>query len=164
MTMKRTGILLISVIVVMILIVLIRYNRRNNIEMKQNENTLRILDYLTGDNVLTRGELITGYDESTGLKTFDSGYFQHEINHSLYEGYVSPVTDTDELLRQVDSLWRCMYGERIEEEKPYQLYYDSKNKIWLVTGTFSKEYTFGGVASALIENDTGRILAVWHGK
>lgn len=103
-------------------------------------------------------------NDSSDIKTFDVSEYQYYIDEfSSSEEDLGFVSDTKDLLKKVEVIWIKKYGERIKKEKPYHVSYDDKNGIWLVQGTLRSNMD-GGVANILIEDDTGRILAIWHDK
>ena len=73
------------------------------------------------------------------------------------------ISDSKDLLKKVEVIWIEQYGECIKNQKPYQVFYDEANGIWLVHGTL-RSNMMGGVANILVDNDTGKVLAVWHDK
>jgi hypothetical protein len=61
------------------------------------------------------------------------------------------------------AVWLPIYGkENIERQKPYVA--SLVNGVWVVEGTWSKDYTHGGVAIAEISKSNGKVLRVSHGK
>lgn len=100
----------------------------------------------------------------THIKTFDVSDYECEINDFPSEENLGSISDTRDLLKKVQAIWIKIYGQRIRRQKPYQISYDEKNGIWLVEGTFHSTRKFGGVAKILVDNDTGKVLAVWHGR
>ena len=98
------------------------------------------------------------------------GIFQKVYIHNQYyidkfpsEDNLGFISDPKDLLKKVEVIWINKYGERIKKQKPYQVFYDKANGIWLVQGTLRSNMT-GGVANILVDNDTGRVLALWHDK
>lgn len=77
--------------------------------------------------------------------------------------YVGPVADAAIARKKAEKVWINVFGRetRIKDEKPYHVYYDSENAVWLVRGTLPEGYV-GGTAHILFEKDTGKIIAVWH--
>ena len=73
------------------------------------------------------------------------------------------IFDSKELLKKVESIWIKKFGERVKAEKPYQVFYDEQNGVWLVQGTLPADM-MGGVANIIVENNTGKVLALWHEK
>ena len=102
-------------------------------------------------------------NKSPDIKTFEVSEYQYYIDMFPSEENLGSISDTKDLLKKVEKIWIKEYGERIKEEKPYQVFYDEKNGIWLVQGTLNSDMV-GGVANILLENDTGKVLAIWHEK
>ena len=102
-------------------------------------------------------------NESPNVKTFEVSEYQYYMENCPSEENLGSISNTKDLLKKVEAIWIKKYGERIKKEKPYQVFYDEKNGIWLVQGTL-RPSMMGGVANILVENDTGKVLAVWHDK
>ena len=96
-------------------------------------------------------------------KAFDVGDYQYYIDKFPSEDNLGFISDPKDLLKKVEVIWINKYGERIKKQKPYQVFYDKANGIWLVQGTLRSNMT-GGVANILVDNNTGRVLALWHDK
>jgi len=73
------------------------------------------------------------------------------------------VPDAETAREQAESVWVEVYGEQVKFDKPYQVFYDEKNCVWLVTGTLPDGYA-GGVPYIIIRESDGKVLAVWHDK
>lgn len=95
--------------------------------------------------------------------SFNSGDFQDYIKTFSSEENVGPVFNLEEAVEKAEEIWIKIYGERVKEEKPYQVFYDAKNGVWLVQGTLPANM-MGGSARILIEASSGKVLAVWHEK
>ena len=102
-------------------------------------------------------------NKSPEIKTFEVSEYQYYIDNFLSEDNLGFISDSKELLKKVEVIWIKQYGERIKNQKPYQVFYDEANGIWLVHGTL-RSNMLGGVANILVDNDTGKVLAVWHDK
>ena len=102
-------------------------------------------------------------NESPEIKTFEVSEYQYYIDNFSSEDNLGFISDSKELLKKVEVIWIKQYGERIKNQKPYQVFYDEANGIWLVHGTL-RSNMLGGVANILVDNDTGKVLAVWHDK
>ena len=102
-------------------------------------------------------------NQSIVIEDFDVHEYQYYINNFSVEDNVGLITDAKDLLRKAESIWVEKYGERVKGQKPYQVLYDEKNDIWLVRGTLHAD-RMGGVANILVDNSTGKVLAVWHDK
>ena len=59
------------------------------------------------------------------------------------------------------SIWLESFGSKINNEKPYKVFFDDDENVWLVTGTLPRGW-IGGVAYILIQKSDGKVLAVWH--
>ena len=74
-----------------------------------------------------------------------------------------PVNSPKQARKAAENIWIETFGEEtIKDEKPYLVYYDEAEGVWLVTGSLPM-FALGGVAKVLIRED-GMILAVWHEK
>ena len=86
------------------------------------------------------------------------------INTSRDESLQVKAFDVTELVEKAEEIWIREYGEDIKEEKPYQVFYDMKNELWLVHGTFHRGLfgpTMGGVSYILVDR-SGKVISVWH--
>lgn len=97
------------------------------------------------------------------IKTFEVNEYQYYIENFSSEEKFDSISDIKDLLKKVEVIWIKMYGEHIKKEKPYRVFYDEKNGIWLVQGTLRSNMV-GGVANILVEDRTGKVLAIWHDK
>ncbi len=102
-------------------------------------------------------------NESRDIKTFEVSEYQYYVENFSSEENLGFISDQKELVKKVEAIWIKKYGESIKKEKPYQVFYDEKNGIWLVQGTLHSNM-MGGVANILVENSTGKVLAIWHEK
>ena len=96
-------------------------------------------------------------------KVFDVSDYQYYIDKFPSKDSLGDISDSKDLLNKVEVIWINKYGERTKKQKPYQVFYDKANGIWLVQGTLRSNMT-GGVANILVDNNTGRVLALWHDK
>jgi len=102
-------------------------------------------------------------NKAPDIKIFEVSEYQYYIDNISSEEKLGPISDIKDLLKKVEVIWIKKYGECIRKEKPYQIFYDEENGIWLVQGTL-RSNRMGGVANILVENGTGKVLAVWHDK
>lgn len=102
-------------------------------------------------------------NESPSIKTFEVSEYQYYIENFSSEDNLGVISNSKDLLKKVEVIWIKKYGERIKNQKPYQVFYDEKNGVWLVQGML-RPNMMGGVANILVDNDSGEVLAVWHGK
>lgn len=82
---------------------------------------------------------------------------------SKLKEYVGPIPDAAVAREKAEEVWIDAFGWKniIKDERPYQVYYDSENAVWLVRGTLPEGY-LGGNAHILFKKDDGKIIAVWH--
>ena len=97
------------------------------------------------------------------VKVFDFNDYQYYIDNFPSEENVGNIIDAKDAIKKAEKIWIKLYGKSIKKEKPYQVFYDENNGIWLVQGTLRSNMK-GGVANILIQNETGKVLAVWHDK
>jgi len=74
------------------------------------------------------------------------------------EGFV-PNAET--AMKIAEAIWIPIYGDRVVNQKPYQVKLDGKN--WIVQGTLQPNMV-GGTAVAVIAKQDGRVLQVFHSK
>ena len=102
-------------------------------------------------------------NKSPVVENFKSSDYQYYIDNFSSEENVGSIIDAKDAIKKSEIIWIKLYGENIKKEKPYKVFYDAKSEIWLVQGTL-RSNMMGGVANILIDNDTGKVLAVWHDK
>lgn len=102
-------------------------------------------------------------DNSITVESFDVGNYQSFIENSSSEESLGSISNAEDAITKAETVWVKIYGNQVKDEKPYKVFYDKENQIWLITGSL-RPNTLGGVAYILLENDTGKVLAVWHDK
>ena len=102
-------------------------------------------------------------NKTPNVKGFEFNDYQYYVDSFPSEENVGNIIDAKDAIKKAEKIWIKLYGESIKKEKPYQVFYDENNGIWLVQGTLRSNMK-GGVANILIQNETGKILAVWHNK
>ena len=105
--------------------------------------------------------MVISQNKTPDVKEFNLNDYQYYIDNFPSEENVGNITDEKDAIKKAEKIWIKLYGESIKKEKPYQLFYDEKNDVWLVQGTLQSNMK-GGVANILIQNETGKVLAVWH--
>lgn len=66
--------------------------------------------------------------------------------------------------KKAEKVWVDIYGDNVSKEKsPYTVSYDEESETWLVTGSLPR-YIVGGVPHIIIQENDGKVLAVWHDK
>lgn len=71
------------------------------------------------------------------------------------------VPDEKTAIKIAETKWLEMYGDKINEEKPFVATLDGNT--WIVKGTLPKE-KIGGVAEIKINKNDGKILSIGHKK
>lgn len=102
-------------------------------------------------------------NKSPVVENFKSSDYQYYIDNFSSEENVGSIIDAKDAIKKSEIIWIKLYGENIKKEKPFKVFYDAESEIWLVRGTL-RSNMMGGVANILIDNDTGKVLAVWHDK
>ena len=79
-----------------------------------------------------------------------------------------PVDTAAQARALAQKVWLQIYEDKtIFSDRPYQVFYDMSDHVWLVTGTLPLEGWIGitgGTPCLLVKAETGEILAIWHGK
>ncbi len=102
-------------------------------------------------------------NKAPDVKAFEIDDYSDIIKEFPSEENLGSISDAKELVKKAEALWIKQFGNRVKKEKPYQVFYDEKSGTWLVRGSL-KGTSNGGTANILVENDTGRVLALWHDK
>ena len=102
-------------------------------------------------------------NKTPNVKGFEFNDYQYYVDSFPSEENVGNIIDAKDAIKKAEKIWIKIYGESIKKEKPYQVFYDEDNGIWLIQGTLRSNMK-GGVANILIQNKTGKVLAVWHEK
>ena len=102
-------------------------------------------------------------NQTPNVKAFEFNDYQYYVDNFPSEENVGNIIDAKDAIKKAEKIWIKLYGESMKKEKPYQVFYDENTGIWLVQGTLRSDMK-GGVANILIQNETGKVLAVWHDK
>lgn len=97
------------------------------------------------------------------VNRFELSDYQYYIDNFPSERILGKINNSKDAAKKAENVWIELYGEDIKNEKPYQIFYNSQNDVWLIQGSLPPN-TLGGVANILIEGSTGKTLAVWHDK
>ena len=114
--------------------------------------------------VLTGGFIIYNYFEKSKVKSFslnDQTYYLQAIQDFPSDKYLGEILNAEQAKEKAIKEWLDLFGNKINNEKPYQVFFDEENDVWLVKGTLPKGRK-GGVAYILIKKSDGKILAIWH--
>jgi hypothetical protein len=91
----------------------------------------------------------------------DEPYYLQAIQDFPSNKFLGEILTAEEAKQKAVEEWVSLFGDKIKDEKPYQVFFDEKNDIWLVKGFLPKGWK-GGVAYILIQKSDGKILAIWH--
>lgn len=97
------------------------------------------------------------------VKNFEICNYQYYIDNFPSQENIGPVIDAKDAVNKAEQIWVRLYGDKIKKEKPYEVFLDEKNGIWLVRGSL-RSGMMGGVAHLIVEKASGKVLAVWHEK
>ena len=117
-------------------------------------------------NSIYRRDCYNGYSKqnnSPDVRTFVVSDYQYYIESFPSEENLGSISNAKDAAIRAETIWIKTYGKCVKKEKPYQIFYDAQNEVWLIQGSL-RSNMMGGVANILIENDTGKVLAVWHEK
>lgn len=90
-------------------------------------------------------------------------YQQYMIEFSS-DKILGKVPTAKEAQKEAEQIWIEKYGKNIPNaKKPYKVFFDQSNNVWLVTGSLHKN-TVGGIPYVLIQKEDGKVLAIWHSK
>ena len=129
--------------------------------MKKRKRILLLLLFVV---IIIGGAIMIIIQSKTpSVKAFEFNDYQSYIDEFPSEDNVGNITDAKDAIKKAEKIWIILFGERIKKEKPYQVFYDKKNDVWLVMGSLRFNLK-GGVANILIEGESGKVLAVWHDK
>ncbi|MDR0812419.1 MAG: YbbC/YhhH family protein [Oscillospiraceae bacterium] len=73
-------------------------------------------------------------------------------------GFVGSAKEAKKL---AESIWIELFGDSVTKKKPYRVFYDDTNQVWLVQGTI---FFMRGGPNILIQKSDGKILALWQDK
>ena len=91
----------------------------------------------------------------------DHPYYLQAIQDFPSDKYLGEILTAEQAKEKAINEWLDLFGNKIYKEKPYQVFFDEENEVWLVKGTLEKGKV-GGVAYILIQKYDGKILAIWH--
>lgn len=97
------------------------------------------------------------------IGTFSLSDYQYYVENFSSDEKFDNASDIKKVMEEAEMLWKKLYGESVKYEKPYRVFYDSQNDIWLIQ-TSLKSSLMGGVSNILVQRSTGNVLAIWHTK
>ena len=105
--------------------------------------------------------------QANKIETFNLSEYNYYLSEFESDLLLGSIESQNDLKEKVESVWVDLFGEEVKKERPYKLYYDSTNKVWLVTGTLNHlpfVVVLGGTAHIIVRESDGKVLAVWHEK
>ena len=114
--------------------------------------------------LLIGGIIINNYFEKAKVQSFsldDQTYYLQAIQDFPSDKYLGEILNAEQAKEKAISEWLNLFGDKINNEKPYQVFFDEENDVWLVKGSLPKGRK-GGVAYILMKKSDGKILAIWH--
>ncbi|MDP4153645.1 MAG: NTF2 fold immunity protein [Bacillota bacterium] len=89
-----------------------------------------------------------------------SDYSIHLDREIPARGY---IPDAETARKTADTILHSIYGNEINNEKPFIVRFDEKNQVWIVEGQLPHNQ-LGGTAYIVIRKKDGKVLSVWHTK
>lgn len=101
--------------------------------------------------------------------------YHEEFHDSTYGGsidelfvqemYIDNYQSANEVAESIDKLWLEVFGNDVKKQRPYVIEYDDEKMIWHIRGNFSYlKGGPGGVAHAIVSEETGEVIYMWHGQ
>jgi len=103
------------------------------------------------------------YSVFSKVRPFDVDDYQEFIDTFPSNECLGKISGKADAVKKAETVFVKIYGKQIKRERPYQIFYDEEAGVWLVQGSLPSNMK-GGCANIIIENDTGKVLAVWHEK
>ena len=97
------------------------------------------------------------------VRPFDVDDYQEFIDIFPSNECLGKLSGKTDAVKKAEIILVKIYGKQVKKERPYQIFYDEEAGVWLVQGSLPSNM-HGGVAKIIIENNTGKVLAVWHEK
>jgi hypothetical protein len=100
------------------------------------------------------------------FEAFSLDECNYYIENFSSDRVVGTTDNVQQAKEKAESVWIEIYGEeKTKQEKPYEVFYDEYEEVWLVMGSLpSKPFhvSLGGTVCILIKKSDGKVLAVWH--
>lgn len=97
------------------------------------------------------------------IENFDFSEYEWVIAQSPSDIVLGPIDNATEAKKKALAIWIEIYGEKVNNKKPFIVSFDEQHGIWMVRGSLPPNY-LGGVPYILIQKESGKVLAIWHGK
>jgi len=106
---------------------------------------------------------ITNYGGKEKIKEFSLNEYNDYIQRFPSDRKTDTVESAKMAKVEAEKIWIEIYGEKVKNRKPYNVFYDDKNGVWLIKGSLRKGED-AGVPYILIRKHDCKVLAVWHCK
>ncbi len=93
------------------------------------------------------------------VKDFDVATYNSYIKQFPSEEILGPIDDAKNAEEKAETVWLELYGDEVKNKKPYTIFFDDSNEVWLVEGSLSKN-RIGGVPHILIQRSDGKTAIV----
>ena len=104
-----------------------------------------------------------GCQSQSSVGSFSVDDYQYYIDKFPSSEVVGSITSAKDATKKAETIWLRVYGKDVLSKKPYQVFFDSANEVWMVQGRLPP-FMDGGVPYILIDGASGNVLAVWHDK
>lgn len=101
------------------------------------------------------------------FETFNIAEYNNYIAEFPSDKILGTVDRAETAKEKAENVWTEIYGDSIKKQKPYKVFFDEANDVWLITGSMPRRLfgdVVGGVANIIIQKSDGKVLAVWHDK
>ena len=141
-----------------------------------------ILFLCTGMALILVGMIVLVFfiNKPNEVESFDVANYEYEMDNFGYQsnsiifteifpsGMILGPIDNERMAKEAaEGIWLKIYGNSVKKQKPYRVFFDEANDVWLITGSMPRRLlgnVVGGVAYIIIQKTDGKVLAVWHGK
>lgn len=96
----------------------------------------------------------------------DEPYYLQAIQDFPSDKVLGEILTAKDAKEKALDEWLEKFGEKVKNDKPYKVFYDEKNEIWLVKGSLPRSIfssVKGSVPNILIRKSDGKVLAIWYG-
>ena len=100
--------------------------------------------------------------DSIEVKPFMLNQYRRELSSFSTDKQVGKIVDERDVLEKAERIFLETFGDDVLKEKPFNLYFDQENKVWLVTGSCPSGSQYKGGVAYLLVSEEGHVLAVWH--
>ena len=114
--------------------------------------------------VLCVGVGVYLWTDARPVQSFSLADYSDELSNFPSDRVTPPVSSPKEARERAEEIWTEIYGDRVQQQKPYRVFYDRDTGVWLVKGHFHLLPGLKGGVAYLLITDGGDVLAVWHTK